>query len=177
MRRTLLAAALILLGSHVAAAQPKPPDDPFDMSSTQKRITELGLPTVEGVAALEKDAGELFSRQECAKAVAALDRFARQANWLANLISAGLQPFYSASYDARKNFSQVSQLAPYETLANKYKEKRDRAVVMEAECLLQLGQKERGVGMLFKSLELISMSDSVWWARARKDLYDVIGVK
>ncbi len=162
----LLIASLFVLGlTYSAAAQTKPSDDPFDTSAAQKKIAELGVPTTASVADLEKQAGDLFTQRDCGKAIPALERFARQANWLANLVAAGVQPFYSASYDSRKNFGTgVSELVPYERMANEYKSKRDRAMVMQAECVISLGQKDRAVSLLVRSLDLISIDD-----RARRE--------
>jgi hypothetical protein len=114
--------------------------------------------------------------KDCTKALPVLEELARHSNWLANLIAGGLEPYYRASYDAKKHTS-VSQLVGFETLSNSYKSKRNKAMVMQADCQLALGRKEAGVALLMRSLELISVDERPLWDQARTRLYQVIDVK
>ena len=91
-------------------------------------------------------------------------------------MSSGLQPFYGASFDDRKGFN-TSSLAVFEERANGYKEKRNRAIVMQAECLVKLDQKEEAAAMFSSALGLITIDDREWWTRARLGLYTLIDVK
>lgn len=172
---------LVFATSYLTTAQQKSeqqrPSDPFDLSSSREKIGKLGLPTVSIVADLENKAKQLFAAGNWKEANPALERYAKQANTLANLISAGLEPFYGASYDDRRSFSGTSALVNYESLANEYKTKRNRAMVMQGECLISLGQKDEGAAMLIKALDLISIDDKEWWTRARTKLYSLLDVK
>jgi len=156
-------------------APTKPASNPFDLTDAKEQIGTLGVPTVADVDAAEKAASELVASGDCQKAVPALELFAKRANTLANLIAGGLQPFYGASYDDRKS-ARVGGLVKYEGLANGYKAKRDRAMIMQAECLIKLGQREQGAAMLVKALHLLSVSEDEWWTRARLDLYKLMAV-
>lgn len=181
MRLRWTLSAIALLCATVALAQETPAQkierDPFDVSATAKMTKELGVPTRSEVSALEDEAKRLFEAGDCKAAEVALDKFARKANWLANLISGGLQPFYDASYDNRRRFAGVSTLVPFEKLANDYRAKRNRALVMRAECLLKLGQTQDGVTLLVSALDLIDIDDAEWWSRARTQLYSILEVK
>lgn len=180
MRNAWTLSTLVLCAS-VALAQESAPQererDPFDVSAAAKMTKELGVPTTSEVQALEQEAKRLYDSGNCKAAEVALDKFARKANWLANLITGGLQPYYDAPYDERRGFSGVNALVPFESLANDYRTKRNRAIVMRAECLLKLGQTSDGVMLLINALDLIDIDDHEWWSRARMQLYSVLEVR
>ena len=147
-------------------------DDPFDLSATDAKVEELGIPTTQTVSQLEKRATELFTSESWADAESALDEYARQANWLANLIAAGLEPYYNSS--ARRGFDP--RVAVFEDLANEYRAQRDRAIVMRAECFSNLAQTEKAASLLVGALDLINIDNEELWIRARDQLYSIIGV-
>lgn len=152
-------------------------DNPFNIRATSRKIDEHGIPTPAHVAELELQAKALLDTGDCEAAVPALEEYAKQANWLANIVAAGLEPFYRASYDDRKKVIRrpsARALTKYEDLANQYKQKRNRAMVMEAECLVEIRRREEAVGLLMNVLRLIPVDDDEWWTRARNELYNVI---
>ena len=71
-------------------------------------MLELGLPTIDLVTYLKNQAIETFESGNYEEALPLLEEWAKQANWLANLISGGLEPYYSASYDNRKNIPTLN---------------------------------------------------------------------
>jgi len=160
-------------------AQETKPSDPFDLTATETKMKELGIPTVSLVDEFEQNAKDLFTAGKWREAATALHEYAKQANWLANLISAGLEPYYNASYDDRKflSYSQLNSLGSFEEKANEYKRKRNRAMVMQVECMVKLGDKEKAVALLVKALDLINVKNDLWWTRARKQFYSLIGLK
>jgi hypothetical protein len=179
MRSVLTVVAVVTFVGLPVVAQEKATEgrkDPFDLSATAKQVKDLGVPTVSEVAALESKANDLYAAGEWKEAAVALDQFARKANWLANLIVAGLEPYYGASYDDRKNigYANLQPLIPIEAKANAYKEKRNHAMVMRAECLAKLGDNAQAVSVLVGALDLIDINDKTWWERGRKQLYTLI---
>lgn len=181
MNRLASVIALLLLAVISTHAQEKQDKkaDPFDLSATEKLTKELGVPTVQEIATLEAKAKELFDANNCAAAIPALEEYARKSNWLANLVVAGIQPFYNASYDDRKKmgYSGITQtLAPFEQKANQYKTKRNRAMVMQGECYAKTGNKAKAASLFVAALNLLDTDDTDWWQRARNDLYLLIGV-
>jgi hypothetical protein len=154
-----------------------PENDPFDTSTNVENFDKTGLPTVERVEELESIAKTLFQLKKGQEAADALDLFAKQANALANIVVSTLKPYYDASYEARSNFTDISELAKLESRANDYKTKRNRAMVMRAECLLALGREAEAAGLLMNALDLIALDDANWWKRARENLLKVVGVK
>jgi hypothetical protein len=175
--------ALPLISSTIACqAQEKGPaqsqsENPFDLTAAKQKIGDR-VPTVSTVAALEKQARDLYDSGNCKAAVDALDQFGNEANRLSNLIARGLQPFYAASYDKRQEFSgaAVQRLVPLEKLGNDYKAKRNQAIVEEAECLVKLNNKEKAAAMYYQALGLIDVKDAVLWDRARTGLYALLGI-
>jgi hypothetical protein len=148
--------------------------NPFDTTAARQTLGE-SLATVATVEQLEKTALQLTEIGNCKAAVSALDKYAREANSLANLIAQGLQPYYGAPYDERRSFGGVGELIPMERLSNSYKTKRNRALVMQAECLAKLGDSRGAVVMYYQALGLIAIDDD-WWPRARQGLYRLIQV-
>lgn len=167
---------LLLPASRIAAQ--KPDENPFDTSVYQKEISDLGVPTTKDVEDAATKAQQLFESGNYEEALPALEEWARKANWLANIISGALEPFYSASYDARKSFpwSRLNLLTSYERTANRLKSDRNHAMVMQAECLVKLGRTTQAVGIYLKALDLIDIGDWDWWVRALNGLYSIIGV-
>ncbi|MCG8614507.1 MAG: tetratricopeptide repeat-containing protein [Pseudomonadales bacterium] len=152
--------------------------DPFDLSSISKKAEELGVPTTSEVEEMEKRATELFNSKDCDAAIPALDEYAKKSNWLANLVAAGLRPYYNASYDDRKDFPyrKVSPLTKYEDMANEFKQKRNIAMVMLGECYAAIGDDKKAISYLRRALDLISLDNEEWWERARLGLYKIIKV-
>lgn len=169
-----------LLASMFANAEDKAiPEDPFDLTVSTKNVKEFGVITKAQVDQLETTAKKLFTAGDCGNAIKALEEYAKKANWLANMISANLDPYYTASYDDRKsyNFEKLKPLIPLETMANEYKAKRNRAFAMQGECYLKLGDKEAALPLLLKALDLLEIEDDEWWTRSRNNLLSIIEVK
>ena len=169
--------SVLLLGVNVCVFGEET-EDSLDLSQYQDRMLELGLPTIDLVTYLKNQAIETFESGNYEEALPLLEEWAKQANWLANLISGGLEPYYSASYDNRKKYpySKLSKLVIYERTANDLKTQRDHSLVMQAECLNHLGNKKEAVVRYMKALELIDIDDWKWWVRAANGLYEIIGV-
>lgn len=171
---------LFLLASMFTIAEDKAiQEDPFDLTVSTKNVKEFGVITKAQVDQLETNAKKLFTAGDCSNAIKALEEYAKKANWLANMISANLAPYYTASYDDRKsyNFEKLKPLIPLETMANEYKAKRNRAFAMQGECYLKLGDKEAALPLLLKALDLLEIEDDEWWTRSRNNLLSIIEVK
>ena len=111
------------------------------------------------------------------EAIPVLVLYAKNANWLANIMAASLKPYYDASYDDRKGFTKTKELAPIERLSNEYKVKRNVAFAMHGECLLKIGDKKGAMPVLMKALDLIDIDNEAWWKRSRENLLSIIEVE
>jgi len=170
-----------LMGGLVTAEEPAKREttatDALDISAIQKRVEEAGIPTPQSVQQLQEKADTLTHDGKWQDAASAYEAYARAANWLANLIGAGLDPFYHASYDDRKNYSVRKGDIELENLSKSYREKRDEATVSQAECFVRMNDSRHAVPLLVKALELINIKDAQLWSRARKDLYSITQVQ
>ena len=179
MKITILATLAVLsISIHAAEKTETVQPDPFDLSKNAKSIRELGIPTLSKVQALEQKATDLYKSQNWKAAAEANAEFAKGANWLANIISSGLKPYYGASYDDKKNFrSDLSSLVALERQSNELRRKRNRAFVIQAECLINAGDRTGGFGLLLHALELIDINDKEYWSKARNMLYEMVEVE
>ena len=154
-------------------------DSEFDLSEEQQRIEELGIPTVSSVATMKAEADELWNNKDYEAAAIAYSEYAEQANWLANIISAGLEPYYSASYDDRDNWYpdelSFTALATAETTSNSYKSERNRAMLYEGLCYYYLNDYESALPLLINALELIEIEDEENWGLGMEALYSIVG--
>ena len=153
-------------------------DDTFDLSAEQQQIAELGIPTVSSVSQLKTTADNLWNQKDYANAAPAYANYAKQANWLANIIASGLEPFYSGN---SKNFSPSSitwnMLTSAEDKANSYKSERNRAMVQEGLCYYYMNDYEMAMPLLIKALDLVDIKDQKNWKLAMDALYSIVGYK
>ena len=156
-------------------------DTPFDLSSSTQQLTELGIPTITSIDTLKANADTLWDNQNYTDAAAAYAKYAKQVNWFANISSSGLEPYYGASYDDRKDFSptqfSVYDLSSYENASNSYKTERNRAILYEGLCYYHLGDYTSALPLLIKALDLIDIQDEVNWKVGMEALYAIIGYK
>ena len=151
-------------------------ENPFDVTALREMTGGAGVPDVARVAELESAALAAVDAGDCQVAVVRLDEYARAANALANFVAAGLEPFYNALPDDRRGFGGVATLLTFETLSNEYKSKRNRAMVMRAECFLRIGDRDQAVENFYQALRILDIDDGEWWTRARTGLYSILGV-
>lgn len=147
--------------------------------STTEQVERLGVPSPEEVDSLRERAYSLYEADSCSTAVEALRNHAEKANWLANVISQGLEPFYDASYDDQENISagRVRILGNFEDSANELKRERNESYVMVAECEKQMGNQNVAMVYYMSALDLIDVEDQSLWDRARTGLYEAVGVE
>ena len=152
-------------------------NDPLDISAELQKVSDLGILTVETVALKKEKADILYVEEQWSDAIDAYLDFARDANWLSNIIAQCLEPFYSASYDDRKNVSLtfLNKWRPYENTANDYKRQRNRAYIRVGLCFKKLGDIEKAVAYLYKGLDLVDMKSSEDWNAAVEALTEIVG--
>lgn len=174
MKRFLIAISMLLAFVGVTQAQEK---DPMDVSSEIEKIEKYGVPTVDAVDILKNRADSLYNAKDWEKAAIALYEYARSANWLANLLSQCVEPYYSASYDDKKNTSYVSlkPFIPFERKANSLKEGRNEAYVKMGICQKELGNTKKAVAYLYKGLDLLSVDQREYWSIAKNAIAEIVG--
>lgn len=152
-------------------------DDPLDLSSQLEKVEKHGVPTVAMVQEMKEKAEMLYTNQMWEDAAVAYEEFAQKANWLANLISQCVEPYYSASYDDRKNISYTTlkEYIPYEDKANKLKFQRNVAYVRIGLCYKNMGNNSQAVTYLHKGLDLLDIDQKVEWSEAASALAEIVG--
>ncbi|MBQ4581241.1 MAG: hypothetical protein IJA83_11345 [Clostridia bacterium] len=158
-------------------------EDAFDISADTQQVEELGIPTVELVQKLKVDADNLWNAKDYKKAAKAYAEYAKKVNWLANLVSAGLDPYYNATSSERKDYypsdteMRTSALVKYERKANEYKRERNRAIMREGLCYYNMNDYETALPLLLKALDLFDLNDEVEnWKTTMNALYDIVGI-
>lgn len=144
-----------------------------------QELVELGLIPSQAAVDREAEAARTaFEAGDCQAALPLLESWARNANWLANLIRQGLEPYYSAGYDERNDLpsSRIRPLVPFEALSNGYLAQRNEAMVSRADCLVKLGDPVEAIAVYSRALDLISIQEWELWQRATNGLYSIIGV-
>ena len=147
--------------------------------STTEQVERLGVPSPQEVDSLRERAYSLYEADSCSTAVPALQTHAEKANWLANVIDQGLQPFYDASYDDQENVSagRIRILGNFEDSANELKRERNESYVMVAECEREMGNQNVAMVYYMSALDLIDVENQSLWDRARTGLYETVGVE
>ncbi len=176
MKLALYLIAPLFLTTLIRGEDKKKNEDPFDLTTTQKEIATLGIPTKSSVESLETKALELYRSQKSQEAIDALDIYARNVNFLANLVAEGLQPYYNQRGSVPPHGVNLSELGKFENLANELKKKRDRAWIMEGECYYAMGDKAKAVALLETALDHMNSQDVELWTRARELLYQIIEI-
>ena len=186
MKRSLALIVLciaFLCGSQVFAEETdntEYDDSVFDLSEEQELIEELGIPTVSSVDELLNEATSLWEKKEYEEAADVYASLAQQSNWLANILSSALEPYYSADYEDREEFApeilNVGELAVYEALSNSYKTTRNQAMLYEGLCYYYLSDYETALPLLIKSLDIIEIDDEENWKLGLQALYSIIGL-
>ena len=174
MKRIIIAFGLLIVIVGLAQAQEK---DPMDVSAEMEKIEKYGVPTVDAVHKLKLQADSLFNAKDWENAAIALDDYARSANWLANLLSQCVEPYYSASYDDKKSTSYFSlkPFIPFENKANSLKRGRNEAYVKMGICQKELGNTKKAVAYLYKGLDLLSVDQREYWVIAKDAIAEIVG--
>jgi tetratricopeptide (TPR) repeat protein len=148
--------------------------DSLDITAEVEQLKEYDLLTIEQVYSLDNAAFVLFNEKKYEEALEALIEVSKQANYLSNIIRRGIEPYYSANYDDRKGYTKVRNLAVYEKKSNEFIKMRNKAIVFQAKCYINLGDEKSALPLLMKALDLIDLDNDYMWTKARILLYEII---
>lgn len=176
LRAVLVIPLLMFVNILIAQTETKEEklNDPLDFSEQKEQIEQYGVPTIITIAEMKIKSDALFEAKSWKEAAISYEIYAKNANWLANLLSQCIEPYYSASYDKKRNFWDFSSITPYEEQANKIKEDRNTAYVKIGLCYKNLGDIKNAVVYLYKALDVISIEDKINWAIARNALSEIL---
>ena len=151
-------------------------EDPLDISKQMEQIKKYGVPTIATVAEMKTKADALYESQSWKEAALAYEVYAKNVNWLANLLSQCVQPYYSASYDDRKNtsYSTLKPFIPFESKANECKRERNIAYVKIGLCYKNMGDIKNAIAYLHKGLDLLDVKEIVYWTMAKDAMAEIL---
>lgn len=150
-------------------------DSILDTEEYDTQVDEYGIPTLSGVASLKTQADRFYANNDWGNALEVYKQHAKESNFLANIISQGMEPYYSASYDEKNNFVFTSTLVPYARKSNNIKKDRNISFLRMGICYYNLGDSNKALSMLMKALDLIDIDSTDSWNEARTYLYKIIG--
>jgi len=150
---------------------------PLDIKEELAIIEKNGIPSFSSVNSLQEKADALYENKSWKEAAIAYELFAENANWLANLMSKCVEPYYSTSYDDRKGSSstKLGIFIKYEKAANELKDSRNVALAKIGLCHYQLGDNKKAVAYLCRALDLLEMDQDVYWITAANTLARIVG--
>lgn len=150
--------------------------DPLDISKEMEQIDKYGVPTVKAVEELKAKADTLFQSKAWKEAAVAYEVYAKNANWLANLLSQCVEPYYSASYKDKEkiSYSLLKPFIPLESKANEIKKNRNIAYVKIGLCYKNSGNVKNAVAYLHKGLDLLSIDEYGNWMAAKDAMLELL---
>lgn len=149
-------------------------DSALSTDEFSDQVEEYGIPTLSLVRNLKQQADRAFNAKKWSEAEKLYNEHAEKANFLANIISQGIEPYYSASYDDKKYFYSTA-LSKDESTSNKYKQDRNVSFLKRGICLYELGDMDGSLVLLMKALDLIDLENIEAWNYAREYIYKLVG--
>lgn len=155
---------------------------PEDLGEYQALVDSGVFPTAGNVALARQAAMAAFDSEQCESALPLIEEWISMANWHANLISAGLEPFYGAlssdrtDWFGRQTADKRSALIALEQSVNDARRQRNLGYVMRAECLAAVDRPLEALATFARALDLIDIDDTQLWERAQTGLYELIEV-
>lgn len=180
MRKIVFFVALLIMCNVIFAQTTEPKEvitaDPLDLSKEMEQIDKYGVPTIAAISEMKTKADALYEAKSWKEAAVAYEVYAKNVNWLANLLAQCVEPYYSASYDDRKNtsYSTLKPFIPFESKANECKENRNRSYVKIGLCYKNLGDIKNAVAYLHKGLDLLAVGDLVYWTMAKDGMAEIL---
>ena len=183
MKRNLLLASILFTSFNLIAqntdVKKEISSDPLDISIQKEQIKKYGVPTIKTVEEMKSKADALYDSKSWEQAAVAYEIYAQHANWLANLLSQCVEPYYSASYDDKKNtgYTKLKPFIPFENKANECKKNRNEAYVKIGLCYKNVGDVKNAVTYLHKGLDLLNVDNIIYWTLAKDAMAEILEFK
>jgi tetratricopeptide (TPR) repeat protein len=178
MKNIFISAMLLLFSIHMMGQtndSKKALVDPLDLTQEREQIQKYGVPTINVVQEMKYKADSLYDMKSWKEAALAYEVYAEHANWLANLLSQCIEPFYSASYDERMAVvNKIKSFMSLEAKSNQYKRLRNQAYVNVGLCYKNIGDIKGATAYFYKGLDLLNVDDMEYWALARNAMLEIL---
>ena len=179
MRNIAVMAAVLLL-SVAGFAQEDP--ERLDLSLLVAQVDEIGLATLDSVAALKQRSEDLVAQGNCQEAIPVLDEWAKSANQLAHFLRIGMEPFSGARGIDQQEYARSTKVA-FQMFASvvlramELRRQRNQAMVLQAECQVAIGNPDLAASIYYQALDLMTLGkeEREYWDRARTGLYKLVG--
>lgn len=134
-----------------------------------------GIPTVPEVEELRIVADSLYQAEQWSEAAMAYIKLADDANVLANLLSAAMQPYFNASIDAKRSFGyKIDEMTYMLQRSNYFKSVRNYAYLYLGKCYEYQGEVELAVLYLYKALNHLSISEISNWGMGARSIANIV---
>ena len=138
--------------------------------------SELTILNLSDIEELSIQTDSLIDNGRCEEALPSIIKIQESSNVASNILSRGLAPFSRASRDEQRLFITITEdMKQAERLAMDMRQTRNRYIVLEAECLIELGESFSALNRLYHALSLITYRERELWEHARALLWDNIG--
>ncbi len=171
----------VLLCAHISLfaqtkESSKKSDDPLDISIQLEQINKYGVPTIAAVEAMKNKADVLYEAKSWEEAAKAYEVYAKNVNWLANLLAQCVEPYYSAGYDDKKSisYSTLKPFIPFESKSNECKKNRNIAYIKMGLCYKNIADVKNAVVYLHKGLDLLSVDELEYWTLAKNAMAEIL---
>lgn len=171
----LIVACIAVMPVVSAFAEETSSSDILDNSAELKEVEENGIPTEEIVNQLKEQADSLFAEEKYAEAGEVYYETARKANYLANIMSQCIEPYYSSRSDSKTIPNEImDDLIIFEDNSNELKGLRDLCYVYQGICCNKAGDSETALAVLYRALDLITDTEEEAWILASQEIMGII---
>lgn len=177
-RLVALLTALCLAVTPVAVIAEENTTDVLDNSAELAEVEENGIPTEMIVNEMKTNADALYTDGKYEEAADAYYETAKVANYLANIMSRCIEPYYSARSDSKSIPEEIrDSLATLEKKSNILKNIRNTCYVYQGLCYSNSGDKELALAVLLNALSIIETSQRDIWTLAAEEVMVLINYK
>lgn len=149
--------------------------DVLDNSAELAQVEENGIPTEALVNELKANADALYVEGKYEEAADAYYETAHKANFLANIMSKCIEPYYSSTSDSKSVPDEIyDDLLALENRANNLKEMRNTCYVYQGLCCSKMGDDETALAVLLDALDIIENSQHGLWILAAEEVMSII---
>lgn len=174
-RLVALLTALCLAVTPVAVIAEENNTDVLDNSAELAEVQSNGIPTEAIVNEMKANADALYAEGKYQEAADAYSEVAQKANYLANIMSQCLEPYYSSSSSSLPNGIEIKcNLEALGKKANALKTIRNNCYVYEGVCYSKMGDDETALAILIKALDIVEYFQSDLWTIAAEEIMNII---